>query len=165
MSHVIAKIEKGVERYQEYLERNSCFTLPCCYGTVLQVALAVLAVVGMTGVVPGMAVGCTAVGVGGIMGVLLVCGRCKQKALDYVIHGIAIAALLLIGSLGGAGVLSGVPLGGSILGIQGALVGLILLRPYFACKPRSRFHDTFSPLQLYNSRFLIPLPTRWIGID
>lgn len=165
MSGCLAGIGRGMERCQECMERerSSCFVLPRCYGAVLHVALAVLAVVGTTGVVPGMAVGWTAVGVGAVLGVLLVCGRCKQKTIDYVIHGIAIAALLLIGFLGGSGALSGVQVGGAILGIQGALAGLVLLRPFLACRRRSRFHGMVSPFGTPNS-FFLPQPRRWRGV-
>src|SRR5262249_29484339 len=96
-------------------------------GNAILFALFVIGCIGAAGAFPSAALGWTIVGLGvSYMVVKLLGGNCRNRAIDLVIATAITSLLLMFGTLGGVGVLSGTVVGSVLIASMSAI-------PLLAC--------------------------------
>ncbi len=123
---------QGVDKMKKQGQEPGFFCVAnCCIGVPAAITLFVMGILGAAGVMSATTLGICAVGLGaGVYLLSLPSFRGKALVKQLIIGGLATAAIVTVGSLGIAGILSAQVIGWSILG---AFVGQAVLGTCVNC--------------------------------
>ncbi len=132
--------QQGVEKLKaDDQAAGVCCVADWTVGSVAAITLFVLGCLGAAGIMPGTALGACAIGLGiGAYALSLPSLRNKALTQQFVIGGLATVAILTVGALGMAGILSTQIIGWTIIAAIGGKTALRICVTYFDPAKRKR---------------------------